>query len=72
MSDTDLFGGSETTMDFTSDLKAIPIIKDLSFNIEDTEGKYLEIIGNGTDDEHRSNAYAITKTHSDVYVRRFK
>lgn len=33
-----------------------------TFNIEDTEGKYLEIIGNGTDDEHRSNAYAITKT----------
>lgn len=32
-----------------------------TFNIEDTEGKYLEIIGNGTDDEHRSNAYAITK-----------
>lgn len=33
-----------------------------TFNIEDTEGKYLEIIGNGTDNEHRSNAYAITKT----------
>lgn len=32
-----------------------------TFNIEDTEGKYLEIIGNGTDNEHRSNAYAITK-----------
>lgn len=33
-----------------------------TFNIEDTEGKYLEIIGNGTDDEHRSNAFAISKT----------
>ena len=32
-----------------------------TFNIEDTEGKYLEIIGNGIDNEHRSNAYAITK-----------
>ena len=44
MSGIDLFGGSETTMDFTSDLKAIPIIKDLSFNIEDTIKK-LEQLG---------------------------
>ena len=29
------------------------------FNIEDTTGKYAFIIGNGTDDSNRSNAFAI-------------
>ena len=42
MSDTDLFGG--TTLGFTSDLKAIPTIENLSFNIEDTIKK-LEQLG---------------------------
>lgn len=31
-----------------------------TYNIEDTEGKYIEIMGNGTEKE-RSNAYAVTK-----------
>ena len=29
------------------------------YNIEDTENKYAEIIGNGLDDENRSNAYTL-------------
>ena len=37
------------------------------YNIEDTEDKYIEIIGNGTDDANRSNAFAIGK-NGDVYI----
>lgn len=31
------------------------------FNEIDTEGKYLDIVGNGNDNEHRSNAYTLDK-----------
>ena len=37
------------------------------YNIEDTEDKYIEIIGNGTDDANRSNAFAIGK-NGDIYI----
>lgn len=30
-----------------------------SYNIEDTEGKYLHIVGNGTSDTYRSNAHTL-------------
>ena len=29
------------------------------YNVVDTEGKYAHIVGNGTDDEHRSNAHTV-------------
>lgn len=39
-----------------------------SYNIEDTEGKYLHIVGNGTSDNDRSNAHTLDRQGNAWYA----
>ena len=38
-----------------------------AFNIPDNKNKYLDIVGNGLDEEHRANAYALDRAGNAYY-----